>query len=304
MRRVLVGLDLSETTDALIERLPILRDLGVEELVLTHVTHRPSPVPAIYTTDPTGGVGPRLAAAGRLLDGPFRVELSMRSGDPATQLAREARARLARAIVVGHPPPPPGAGSLTHGTIRYLLQRARVPVLAIPLSGAGEHAPGARPAWIVYPTDFSEPAAAAAETAAELAASARIPVRLLHVLDENGPPRDELDGQLSALEASLLEAGAPRVERILGRGVPWRRILDEAASEGEGGVIVMGTRGRGLLSGTLLGSQSRKVLRRCRRPVVFVPPTGAPLEERLKRETSARPRGSRRPHADTRPGRS
>jgi hypothetical protein len=60
VRRLLVGLDLSEETDGLVDSLPALRAWGVEELILTHVASG-SPVPILHRKDPTLGVGEKLA---------------------------------------------------------------------------------------------------------------------------------------------------------------------------------------------------------------------------------------------------
>jgi nucleotide-binding universal stress UspA family protein len=61
------------------------------------------------------------------------------------------------------------------------------------------------------------------------------------------------------------------VSNILVRaGQPVEEILS-AAKEEDSHILVLGTRGRGFLKNTLLGSVSRKVLDRSLRPVVVVP---------------------------------
>lgn len=273
-RRVLVGLDLTDGDEALIHSLLTLRAWGVEQLVLAHVA-RLSPAPLIHRSDATKGVGEKLARAHVRLAPRFRVELSMLSGDPAARLSEEAEARGADAIVLGSRKRSSIEEAFVGSTVAEVLHRTRLPVLVVPHAVEEDrHLLPAGPtdqSRILHPTDFSEPADRALRVVGDLAQALGLPVTLLHVV-EGEDPRLEREGRrrLSRLAASLEEAGVRQVEVSVTKGEPWGRIL-EHAGEGGGTLIVMGTRGRRVLPGIILGSQSRGVVGHSDCPVLLVP---------------------------------
>jgi nucleotide-binding universal stress UspA family protein len=280
MRRVLAGLDLTQSSDGFIDALSSLRGLGIEEIVLAHVTHKPSPVPAIYSTDPTRGVGPELVRINRSLDGRFSVELSILSGDPAAELAKEAEVRRVDAIVLGSSARSRMEEIVAGRTVWDVVRRTHLPVLSIPLPPDEGGGPTTGPGWILHATDFSECASTAFSVVSELAVGMGLPVRLLHVLDENRPGNEaEAKRRLSALAEKLVEAGATQVQQVVKEGSPWEEILAAAGSE-EGSLVVMGTHGRGFLPEVIPGSQSREVIRHGRCPVLLVPSGGATSSSR------------------------
>jgi nucleotide-binding universal stress UspA family protein len=274
IRRILVGLDLKHGDEGLLDSLFALPAWGVEELILAHVV-RLSPAPVIHHTDPTRGVGEKLAQAHVRLAPRFRVELSMLSGDPGLRLAGEAKARGADAIVLGSRHRSRFEETLIGSTVAEVLRRTDLPVLVVPQARQGDRHTPALPApkesRILCPTDFSEPASRALQLVGALAQAQGCPVTLLHVV-EGGEPRHESEGrrQLSRLATSLEESGVSHVETSLTRGVPWQSIL-EHAGDGNGTLIVMGARGRRVLPGLILGSQSRWVVGHSAVPVLLVP---------------------------------
>lgn len=84
--------------------------------------------------------------------------------------------------------------------------------------------------------------------------------------------RREADAEACALVDRMLglvdvPEGVP-VERVVTAGVPAREVLDHAVP---GGLTVVGTRGRGALGRTVMGSVSHQVLHHAAWPVVAVP---------------------------------
>ncbi|RBQ16058.1 universal stress protein [Spongiactinospora rosea] len=144
--------------------------------------------------------------------------------------------------------------------------------------------------WILVATDGSEPASAAVRWAADEAALWGRGLRVLHVVGPQGlaAPYAEVAGLADALseEAANILRDAERAVRERAPGVEVTSealsgpaspiLLEEAARASE---IVIGSRGRGGLTGLLLGSVSLSVTANAEIPVVVVreppgPPTG------------------------------
>ena len=73
---------------------------------------------------------------------------------------------------------------------------------------------------------------------------------------------------LTAVEAAARDAGVPFTGKEVQSDLPWSAIADAAESEGCD-LIVMGSHGRGALSGLVLGSQTVKVLSHSKVPVLI-----------------------------------
>jgi len=153
---------------------------------------------------------------------------------------------------------------------------------------------------ILLATDLSENANRAFGYAAAMAAAHGAAITILHVL-EKMPPKAELmvilyQGYESRkdleekTEAEVLEQTKSFIERycdtfngrfpacrlmvdavVVEKGDPVKRILHHARDGGYD-VVVMGSRGFGLVQGLWMGSTSQGVLRHCDIPVFIVPP--------------------------------
>jgi len=274
VRRLLVGLDLSEGTDGLVDSLPALRTWGVEELILTHVASG-SPVPILHRKDPTRGVVERLSEAQAWLEPYFRISLCIARGNPGGCLAEEARIRSADGIVLGMRGRSPLSDVLVSPTILEVARHWSRPILLFPHASVESRRTrpilSPRSAHILLPVQLAGDERRPTEFVRDLAAERSLPVSLLHVMEDGSHESEsEVARKLEALAGELREAGVPRVETLVDHGEPWERILSRAAARSHT-LIVMGTHARGAVPSLLLGSLSREVARRSRLPLLLVP---------------------------------
>jgi len=139
---------------------------------------------------------------------------------------------------------------------------------------------------ILAATDGSEGGERAVELAAQLAHSLDGTVLILTVMDDfpdsslNALVRSESDiGEVVELLINQIlnhartcaaRAGATRIETLSGWGNPTQSIIN-FAREHHADAIVVGRRGRGQLSGLLLGSVSQKLVTLAPCPEIVVP---------------------------------
>jgi nucleotide-binding universal stress UspA family protein len=151
---------------------------------------------------------------------------------------------------------------------------------------------------ILYATDLSENARYAFGYALSLAQRYEARITVLHILEELSPTALLLIGDIigekrwSSLEQekvdTLVSAMKTRLQTfcqdyirdvphcsltvddiVVKTGQPVDKII-ETAEKKECDVIVMGSRGQGMLAEVMIGSTSRRVLRRCKKPVLVV----------------------------------
>jgi nucleotide-binding universal stress UspA family protein len=137
---------------------------------------------------------------------------------------------------------------------------------------------------ILVPTDFSEPSAAAADVAVEIARACRVPIVLTHVYGTPGPKYRGVDLALesdfvrsveTAARAALNEEAARLAHKgvsigaVLTAGVAWEQIL-ETATRIDAGLVVMGTHGRRGVPRAVLGSVAERVVRLSGVPVLTI----------------------------------
>ena len=151
---------------------------------------------------------------------------------------------------------------------------------------------------ILYTTDLSDNARYAFSYAASLANRYGAGITILHVLEEMSPYADSVVINIlgeekwkeirDANEQEVLETIKTRLEKfcedvsselpdcpfitdaiIVKIGNPVEEIL-EGAEAGDCDMVVMGAHGHGIIANAMMGSTSRRVLRRCKKPVLVV----------------------------------
>ncbi|RQH02527.1 universal stress protein [Natrarchaeobius oligotrophus] len=167
-------------------------------------------------------------------------------------------------------------------TTERVLGRADVPVLSIRLAddGAEPSPPSDGYDTVVVPTDGSDVAERAAETALELAETYGSDVHVVYVVDATvydleDAPRSVIGLLREGGQKATEEVAATARERDLSattelrRGAPAAEVL-AATSAADADLVAMGTRGRTLDSSRLLGSTTAQVVRRSPVPVLTV----------------------------------
>ncbi|MBW2094159.1 MAG: universal stress protein [Deltaproteobacteria bacterium] len=151
---------------------------------------------------------------------------------------------------------------------------------------------------ILYPTDLSKNARYAFSYAASIANHYGAGVTILHVLEEPSPValnmvtdivgKDRWEKMRKEKQESVIQTIKSRLQNFCDEvseelpacpfivddilvkiGHPVDVILAER-EQSNCDLVVMGSRGRGILSGAVLGSTSKRVLRRCDKPVLVV----------------------------------
>jgi nucleotide-binding universal stress UspA family protein len=151
---------------------------------------------------------------------------------------------------------------------------------------------------ICYATDLSENARYSFGYAVSLANRYGAGITILHVLEDVSAYQDSLvinvigkqkwEELRKANEQKVLDTIKERLEKfcedvsrelpacpfitdniIVKIGNPVEEILEEVEASGCD-MVVMGTRGHGILANAMMGSTSRRVLRRCKKPVLVV----------------------------------
>jgi nucleotide-binding universal stress UspA family protein len=262
----------------------LAEELGTE-LVLAHVLDLEA-IPALPTEEMRRRnisdqdlEGAARIGARRVVDEAVRaagggaVAAEVREGPVAGELLELASARRAALLVAGSAARS-GLDRVLAGSVSSTLAaNASCPVVVV-ASDAALHEPGP----VVAGYDGSEHSLRAARHAAALAARMRRELVLLHVTDEARlRPDQELADELYAAGVRGLgdEPGRPaldlKVRLAVTEGEP-ARALAAYAREESAALLVVGTRGRNVLSSALLGSVSAGLVPEAGRPVALVAP--------------------------------
>ena len=185
-------------------------------------------------------------------------------GAASDVIAAAAEESQAEFVVVGSR----GLGSVSAlllGSVsRSLAVRAPCPTVMVP---AAAHAVGDGP--ILCAVDGTDGARAALSSASMLADRFGAHLVVVHVDSDDGPGS-------AALDRIVEEAGlGSRAQRMLVRGQPATAIVEAAEAHGAD-AIVIGSRGRGALAASVLGSVSSAVAGRSACPVIVVRAQDAP----------------------------
>jgi len=290
IRKVLVATDFSETSEgALRWGVEIAREHDAE-VRLMHALRLPSPSTPLVPIPPDLHLDLQQRAVARLeeieaglREAGYRVSTEVRQEEPAEAVRTAAASWGADLVVIGTR----GMSRLEHLLLGSVAERvvsvAPCPVFAVHPGDLDRHRPLRK---ILVPTDFSDEARRAAETALDLvsARTARGELILVHAYyipveytaygampttwdflkDIENASKAELDKWATELSSrgwtvtSVVEEGAPA------------SVIQRLAKEREVDLIAMGTHGRSGLMGLVLGSIAKRVVGDAPCPVLTV----------------------------------
>jgi len=285
--RVIVPTDFSPASFAMINCLSRLKPFGAKECLLLQCISMP------------GAASSTLAYAPPMLDNRltrqrdtlaaqgFEVEARVVPGSAKREINRIATAEDYSLIVTCTQGHFVVAETLIGGLAYGVIHNARKPVLVVPIElmeGEGDDYVRATRCnflgHVLYPTDFSENAAAAFTYLENIVTQGAERVTLLHVQDsERLEPHltDRLDEfnridqeRLEALKARLQEKGSAEIEIELPYGTPVTEI-NRAIKERDVNLVIMGSQGKGFVKEVFLGSLSHNVARSSSSPVLLIP---------------------------------
>ena len=276
--KVLVSMALSPATEALVSALPAMREFGTRELILVHVAkplHGPTAKPLAQLEVLRGRLN---GLADRLKETGFSVTVRVPTGAPAAEVVKAVETKDPDVVLVG---------SRSHTLIREafigsvawdIVRGAGRPVLLQKIEPSRRdpeavlESPGTGlPKHVVFPTDFSNTATRARPWLLELARNGVPSFSLLHVLptaSEEG--RKFAENEFAEFAEELRDQGATDVAYRIPIGTPYEEILNAGGNMADA-LVVMGTHGRGLLPGVVLGSVGRQVVRRASARVLLLP---------------------------------
>jgi nucleotide-binding universal stress UspA family protein len=274
--RVVVSIDLSPATEALVSALPGLADFGTREIVLAHILRQSDYVSKdIGTAQDTRR---RLQPLAERLEGlGFGVGVDVIAGGPASEVTRIAREREADFIMVGTRSHTRLYEAFIGSVAWEIVRRARRPVLLQRIEAnrpdpeaALEVRASGLPERVIHATDFSPTAERAVPWLERLAALGVSDFTLLHSTDGDGAAREQAVARLDAIADALRATGAQNVDIELRYGSPAEAVLS-LGGRNPHNMVVMGTHGRGVLPEIVLGSESRQVVRQAAARVLLIP---------------------------------
>ena len=277
--KVLLATDFSETAEKLINCLDELKNLGIEEVVLTHVinVHRSKVVNVDQfkesNKEKLEKVKKKIEAKG------FKVTIKIPVGFPASEINKVARREnVALILVASH-----GKGFIKKvflGSTTYdLIRQSGRPVLIEKyenIEGDAQVACARKFNKILLPIDFSDCSKVAVDFVKEIEKNNFEEIILLNVIESISSSED-LEKEKTTAEVKLKEIAknikkSGSVDNITVRvaeGAASNNII-QVAQEENVGLILMPRTGRGNIKELLLGSTSDRVAKESPIPVLLI----------------------------------
>ncbi len=287
-KNLLIAMDLSPASIALLRCMGPLRGAGAESVTLIHVMNIRD-VGGLYLSMKSF-IEPLLKdKEKRLMEMGFRTRLEIPMGDPAYEINQFAKKADISLIVTGTHGESLVKDILLGSVVHRLLQLAEKPVLLLPITILEEEG-GEKKCDVLsgdffrhplFATDFSGSAERAFHYLEHIVAharpqevtlfhvqdQARIHPHLVHRLDEfNRIDMERLDG----LEKRLVEWGRSIVRKEVEFGRPGPLIVEKIRKGGHS-MVVIGSQGRGYMAEAFLGRVANHVVHRSTVPVLVVP---------------------------------
>lgn len=286
--RVVIATDLSKDSNALIDRLEILKSYGTKKCILLNCLSIQEGL-SIAVSYSTALLEQVIWNQKKTLEKyGYDVETRVLTGGVRDEINRIAVSENCSAIITGARKYTL-SGGLFPGRLAYgLIHYARRPVLLVRLDegGQGKETPAEKcPDFsidnhILLPTDFSENADSAFSYVSKMVENGAKKITLLHVQDAfriSPYLEDRIDEfnavdnmRLQNMKKKLLGKGNVEVSTLLRYGSPSIEIL-KAIDELKVGLVVMGSQGRGFVKGLFLGSVSHNITRLSLSSVLLIP---------------------------------
>jgi len=270
-----VAAHFSSATERLLTSLQDLRDRGTRELTLVDVLR--SHHSEAHSPEHRDEARRRLEEEQTELErAGFKVNIELRTGQPAHELSSIARERNAGLILVGSRGEQYVREFFRGSTVLQLSRKTNVPLLIEPIESDQRRVQGRGLDNILLATDFSTFSGAAERAALTLAERAK-KLTLLHVLEADKyedigerPALEQAQRRLEELAARAPALGEGNVRVRTGKGTASREIRRIAEEEGAS-LIVLGKRGESPVQELMLGSTTQAVLRKAEQSVLMVP---------------------------------
>ena len=308
-KKVLISSDLSDASNALLACAVDLKNIGVEEAILSHVFH--------YDTIP-GRMDETFAKETKVMDRGhelvkklmpllekqkatleavgIKATIEMAHGVPARAINDLAEQHGVSAIVTGSH----GKGILKRvamGSVSSeLLGLTRKPVFLF-RTNIGKNSEAVIPCknlfnHILYLTDFSETAKKSLDYLEQIVKYSKCNVSVLHIFDfvesntylykipEVNPKYFEkiekdipvqINSDLEAIKERLLAAGSPKVNLKYKKGTAKDVALEYIEDRDELTMVVMGSQGKGFVKELFIGSLSLELSRHSPIPILLIP---------------------------------
>lgn len=286
-KKILIAIDLSEASDAVIGCLADFKSLGVEEVILFYacgIRHLDALAENIKQS-----VEPYLIEKQKILEAQgFKTSLEIAPGIPSEELKRVAEQMDVSLIVIGSH----GESAASHILFRFggvtseVLHSHEKPLLMVRIKV--EEKDGIRKVEslcknlkdrILFATDFSDISMRAFLYVEKLVEDGCKKITLLHIQDKVKIEKylsDRLEEfnaidneRLEMFKKQLLSKGAEDVEIKILYGIPAKEIVDEAKNGYS--LIVMGSQGRGFFHEIFIGSVSHNVARSADVSLLLIP---------------------------------
>ncbi len=271
-KHALLAVDLSRSSDDLVDCMENLKTLGVDKITLVTAVSNPYPIgPEKFDTSPfeakLKSYSQNLNEQGFDADWKLHVESNIYAPVTILKTAKELKTDL---LVIGHR----GHNRLSEfflGSVATeVIQRANLPILLLRISddpGVGEVSICKNLIdKILLPTDFSENS----DKAMEVFKNKKMWQAKVTVLNVQTASPSDNTKLLQKRENDLRKMGVKHVHSDTDFGKTWLKIT-EYADEKDMSLIIMGSQGKGFVKNLFIGSNSMRVARYTSKPLLLIP---------------------------------
>lgn len=281
--KVLFPTDFSDYSKKTVEYVWGLKGVGVEEIVLVHVMDLVGVEAPIAAQIETKLMANLEEIADKIRSHGLEVKSLLLSGVPFLEILRVSEEEEVNLIVAGSHGKSPLDEILLGSTSERIARKAKMPVLLIrykmfedPHDIKLEKFSEESFQKILYPTDFSVCSAKALDYIKRFTEVGMTEVVILNTIEPKKYDEPQMMENVILESQSKLDRIADQLKHlgiecttIVEVGEPTNKLLEVSERE-KVSMIAMGSRGRGLVQGQLLGSVSSETIRRAKRPLLLI----------------------------------